>query len=280
MKKKIIVISGMSGAGKTTFSNILEDLGYRCIDQIPPVLLPSLLDLIEKDNGAQYAKVALTLPIFDLSEFFKYFDNLQLECQLFLLHADSEELLKRYKFSRRIHPLLISNKAATLSEAIELEENALREYAAIGITIDTTKLSPSLLKEQIEEHLYIDPLTKLTVTFESFGYKNGIAEDADLVFDVRLLDNPFYEPALRELCGNDAPVYDFVLNKEKTHVFLKRLLCLLDYIITNYQKSGKRHLTVALGCTGGRHRSVAIADYLYMHYAPLYKCFLRHRDLP
>lgn len=280
MKKKIIVISGMSGAGKTTFSNILEDLGYRCIDQIPPVLLPSLLDLIEKDNGAQYAKVALTLPIFDLSEFFKYFDNLQLECQLFLLHADSEELLKRYKFSRRIHPLLISNKAATLSEAIELEENALREYAAVGITIDTTKLSPSLLKEQIEEHLYIDPLTKLTVTFESFGYKNGIAEDADLVFDVRLLDNPFYEPALRELCGNDAPVYDFVLNKEKTHDFLKRLLCLLDYIITNYQKSGKRHLTVALGCTGGRHRSVAIADYLYMHYAPLYKCFLRHRDLP
>ena len=279
MNRNIIIISGLSGAGKTSVSNVLEDLGYRCIDQFPAALMPSLLELIEKDISNSYEKVAITVPIIDLDYFFKYFENLNVETKILLLDANKDVLLNRYKFTRRIHPLLVSNVAATLSEAIDIEKAALVKYYNESYVIDTTELAVNDLKNEIEKILLIDKEFGLTITFESFGFKRGIAKDADFVFDARFLENPFYYPELKNLTGNDQAVYDFVMKQESTKKYANMLKELLDYVIKTYANDGKRHLTIAVGCTGGQHRSVTLANYLYNCYKDQYRCLKRHRDI-
>ena len=279
MKRRVILISGLSGAGKTSVSNVLEDLGFRCIDQLPSFLFKDLLNFIEKDESGNYQNVAVTVSLLDLGKFLYVFENLHFDARVLLLDAESDILLNRYKFTRRIHPLLVSNKADTLEEAIAIEKEELNKYKEMYDVINTTRLGTYELKDYIEKLLKIDNVNKFTISFVSFGFKNGLPKDADLVFDVRFLDNPFYIDELKELTGNDKEVYDYVLSKAKTKEYLKILNGYLDYSFNEYVKEGKRHLTVAIGCTGGQHRSATLVNYLYDRYKVKYNCFKSHRDI-
>ena len=279
MKKKVILISGLSGAGKTSVSNILEDLGYLCIDQFPSKLIKPLLDLIENDESAKYERVGITVPLMDLEDYFDVLDNLHIDSKLILLDADQRVLLNRYKFTRRIHPLLVGNVADTLEEALGIENEVIAKYEEKFEVIDTTNLGQSELRQIVESMISAESRDKFTISFESFGFKNGIASDADLVFDVRFLDNPFYFEELKHKTGNDKEVYDFVMSKERTKEYLNYLLSYLDYSFKMYTREGKRHLTVAVGCTGGQHRSASLVNYLYDHYKEQYNCLKKHRDI-
>ena len=238
MKKKVILISGLSGAGKTSVSNILEDLGYLCIDQFPSKLIKPLLDLIENDESAKYERVGITVPLMDLEDYFDVLDNLHIDSKLILLDADQRVLLNRYKFTRRIHPLLVGNVADTLEEAIGIEKEVIAKYEEKFEVIDTTNLGQSELRQIVESMISAESRDKFTISFESFGFKNGIASDADLVFDVRFLDNPFYFEELKHKTGNDKEVYDFVMSKERTKEYLNYLLSYLDYSFKMYTREG------------------------------------------
>lgn len=279
MERKVILISGLSGAGKTSVSNVLEDLGYRCIDQLPNFLLADLLNYIEKDETGTYQNIAITISLLDLGDFLNIFENLHFDARVLLLDADKDALLNRYKFTRRIHPLLIGNIADTLEEAIDIEKEELTKYSDKYDVINTTSLGTYELKDYVERLLDVNNVSKFTISFVSFGFKNGLPKDADLVFDVRFLDNPFYVEDLRHQTGNDQDVYDYVMSKSKTREYIRILEEYLDYSFTQYIKEGKRHLTVAVGCTGGQHRSASLINYLYNRYCTIYTCFKSHRDI-
>ncbi len=278
--KKIVIISGITGAGKTTAANILEDMGYLCIDQYPVELLENLIDLIIEDTSSKYQRVALTIPITDLDKYEHLLSNSELKPVLILLDASVKTIVNRYKFTRRVHPFLVSNKADSLLEAVEIEKAIFKRFASkSSYIIDTTDLSLSAHRNELEKILGYDSSTNLAITFMSFGYKYGVPQDADIVFDVRFLDNPFYDPELKTLTGNDKPVQDFVLRSKRTEDFLKRLYDYLDFTLESYDNEEKRHLTIDIGCTGGQHRSVTIANVLYDHYKDKYTCYKRHREL-
>ena len=273
------MISGVSGAGKTTVSNFLEDKGYRCIDQYPCELLEDLLDLIENDNF-KYENVALTISLNDLDKFFTLLKSREIKSILILIDADKDTVINRYKFTRRIHPLLVLNVADTLSEAVDIEKNILNKYKKYANVIDTTGLSLKELKERINIVLEDANDNNLSLSFVSFGFKNGVPKDCDSIFDVRFLDNPFYVDNLKEKTGNDKEVRDFVLNSIVTKKYLEKIIAYCDYMFKAYDQNGeKRHLTICVGCTGGQHRSVVIANYLYEYYRKKYTCYIKHREL-
>ena len=278
--KKLVVISGVSGAGKTTVSNFLEDKGYRCIDQYPCELLEDLLDLIENDNSFRYENVALTISLNDLDKFSNLLKSREIKSILILIDADKDTVINRYKFTRRIHPLLVLNVADTLSEAVDIEKNILNKYKKYANVIDTTGLSLKELKERINIVLEDANDNNLSLSFVSFGFKNGVPKDCDSIFDVRFLDNPFYVDDLKEKTGNDKEVRDFVLNSIVTKKYLEKIIAYCDYMFKAYDQNGeKRHLTICVGCTGGQHRSVVIANYLYEYYRKKYTCYIKHREL-
>ncbi len=276
--KRLVLISGISGAGKSTASNMLEDMGFTCIDQYPAELLPDLLELIKTDGSFRYDKVALTIVISDLERFYNLLSNSEYKPDLILLDANKDIIINRYKFTRRVHPLVLSNTASTLDEAFEIEKSILKKFKKDAIVIDTTTLSTKNLKAILDKRLNFDDFENLAITFESFGFKNGVPDDADMVLDVRILDNPFYVAELKDLTGNDAPVRDFVLNSKLTKRYLKKTVDLLDLMFKSYDNEEKRHLTICVGCTGGQHRSVTIANYLYEHYKEKYLCYIAHRE--
>ena len=276
--KRLVLISGISGAGKSTASNMLEDMGFTCIDQYPAELLPDLLELIKTDESFRYDKVALTIVISDLERFYNLLSNSEYKPDLILLDANKDIIINRYKFTRRVHPLVLSNTASTLDEAFEIEKSILKKFKKDVIVIDTTTLSTKNLKAILDKRLNFDDFENLAITFESFGFKNGVPDDADMVLDVRVLDNPFYVAELKDLTGNDAPVRDFVLNSKLTKRYLKKTVDLLDLMFKSYDNEEKRHLTICVGCTGGQHRSVTIANYLYEHYKEKYLCYIAHRE--
>ena len=278
--KKLVLISGISGAGKSTTSNILEDMGYTCIDQYPPELLPDLMQLIEFNDSIRYDKVALTISISDLDRFYNLVANSDFDQRLILLDCNRDVIINRYKFTRRVHPLVISNTAATLEEAVDIENNILKKYKKKSVhIIDTTNLSVKQLKAMLDKILEYNDFNNLAITFESFGFKRGVPDDADVVFDVRMLDNPFYVPKLKELTGNDQEVQDYVLNSRLTQRYLKKVTAYLDFMFKAYDNEEKRHLTICIGCTGGQHHSVTIANYLYEYYQDRYMCYIAHREL-
>ena len=276
--KRLVLISGISGAGKSTASNMLEDMGFTCIDQYPAELLPDLLELIKTDESFRYDKVALTIVISDLERFYNLLSNSEYKPDLILLDANKDIIINRYKFTRRVHPLVLSNTASTLDEAFEIEKSILKKFKKDAIVIDTTTLSTKNLKAILDKRLNFDDFENLAITFESFGFKNGVPDDADMVLDVRVPDNPFYVAELKDLTGNDAPVRDFVLNSKLTKRYLKKTVDLLDLMFKSYDNEEKRHLTICVGCTGGQHRSVTIANYLYEHYKEKYLCYIAHRE--
>lgn len=278
--KELILISGISGAGKTTASNALEDMGYTCIDQYPVELLPDLIELIKNSDSIKYNKVALTISLSDLDNFSNLLDNSDIDVKLVLIDANKETIINRYKFTRRVHPLVLSNVASTIEEAVEIEKNIISKYKKKNARlIDTSNLTTKQHVEKLNSVLEKDTIANLAITFESFGYKNGVPDDADMVIDVRMLDNPFYVEKLKKKTGNDKEVKNYVLKSKLTQRYLKKLLPLLDFNFKEYGKEEKRHLTVCIGCTGGQHRSVTIANYLYANYKDKYMCYIRHRDI-
>ena len=278
--KTLILISGISGAGKTTASNILEDMGFTCIDQYPVELLPDLIELIKNDNSLKYDKVALTIGLTDLEKFSNLLGNTDFDAKLILLDASKDAIINRYKFSRRVHPLVISNTASTVEEAVEIEKGIISKFKKRNIhIIDTTNLNAKQHKALLDKILNYSDFNNLAITFESFGYKNGVPDDADVVLDVRMLDNPFYVEKLKHKTGNDKPVQDYVLNSKLTQRYIKKTLDYLDFMFKAYDNEEKRHLTICIGCTGGQHRSVTLANYLFDHYKDKYMCYLTHREL-
>ena len=279
--KELILISGISGAGKTLASHAFEDMGYTCIDQYPVELLPDLIELIKSSDSIKYNKVVLTISLSDLEYFSNLLDNTDLKTKLIILDASKDAIINRYKFSRRVHPLVNSNVVATIEEAIEVEKNVISKLKKKNVQIiDTSKLSDKQLKEKLIDVSEKDMFKNLAISFESFGYKNGVPDDADLLFDVRMLDNPFYVEKLRSKTGNDKEVKNYVLKSKVTQRYLKKLIPYLDFYFKTYNNEEKRHLTICIGCTGGQHRSVTIANYLYAYYKDKYMCYIVHKDIP
>ena len=275
----VLLITGMSGAGKTTAIAILEDMGYHCIDQFPVELIKNLGEIMHNTEDERYKHLALATTAIDYPKFLTYFENIDIQVRVVFLDASNEALLRRYKFTRRHHPMLLHAKANTLEEAIEVERDMFENLNMQEILkIDTTKLDQKELKTILESKLSFMDKPVFSISFVSFGYKHGIPIDADLLFDVRFLPNPYYIKELKEKTGDDQEVYEYVMQFEQTQQFLTRLSSFLDYLFEQYEAEGKTHLTVGIGCTGGQHRSVSVTNWLYEHYLKEYNCYKGHRD--
>ncbi|MCF0114277.1 MAG: RNase adapter RapZ [Erysipelotrichaceae bacterium] len=277
--KRVVLVSGMSGAGKSSVMSVLEDMGYHCIDQYPVQLLTLLLDLIESTTDPRFNFIALSTSAKDFPEYRNMLRGSEFDVRVVFLDAANDVLLRRYKSTRRTHPLLINHICNSLEDAIETEREMFVNYKdASFLTIDTSFLNNNTLKSRIETYLAINNTPSFSITFESFGYKHGVPLDADLMIDVRFLPNPYWEVELRPYNGNDECVYNYVMEKEETKEFIPVLVTFLDYAFKQYVKEGKNHLTVGIGCTGGQHRSVTITNYLFDYYSKQYHCFKEHRD--
>jgi len=280
MKRRVILLTGISGAGKTTTMGILEDMGYHCIDQFPVNLLKDLRNLIIKGTDPRFENVVISMALQDFESFHSTFRGLDIDLRVVFLEASHDELLKRYKSTRRNHPLLISNKVTTLEEALTYEAENLKRLKETSFTgIDTTFLKGTELKSRLNKMFNLGTQPTFSISFVSFGYKNGVPLDADLLFDVRFLPNPFWDETLREYSGEEKIIEDFVLGHEETQVFIKKLKSFLDYAFKEYVNEGKNHFTVGIGCTGGKHRSVVLVNEFYKIYSQKYHCFKEHRDL-
>jgi UPF0042 nucleotide-binding protein len=265
-----VVITGFSGAGKSTAMNVFEDAGYFCVDNLPPEMIRSLVELfVHKGSKVERAAVvsdvrggvyfeALRAVVDDL-------DALGLSHHVLFLEAAEQTLVTRYKETRRRHPLAPEGSIAAGVAAERALLEPLRSRA--DLVIDTTGMSAATLREKIREELLPrQAVGRLSVTFMSFGFKHGPPREEDLAFDVRFLANPHYEPELRELTGLDAPVVEYIARDGRLEQLYVRLHALLDFLLPQYVEEGKAHLVIAIGCTGGRHRSVAIAEHLAARY--------------
>ncbi len=280
MNQHIVIVTGMSGAGKSSAMNALEDLGYYCIDNFPSKLLPELEELLERESSYQY--VALSVSAIDYTQFINFFSSTRFSLQIVFLDCSDEQLLLRYRFTRRHHPMIVNGHATTLEEAIEVERdlfNNISENSDNTIHIDTTMLSNDQLAKRIRNRFKTQEKSEFTITFQSFGFKHGVPMDADIVIDVRFLPNPFYDPTLRDKTGNNPEVYNYVMEKPETQDFIVRLRNYLDFVFKSYDSQNKSHTIVAVGCTGGQHRSVSICNWLYDLYKSTYRCFKSHRDI-
>lgn len=264
-KLKLVIITGMSGAGKTVAMQCFEDMGYFCIDNMPPGLFTKFLEVV-RENGA-IKKIAMVVDLRSRS-FFKESEEMlekaqnmdSLDFSILFLDASEEELVSRYKETRRNHPLAQDGR---ILEGIQKEKEMLyrlREEAQV--VIDTSHLSARELKEKILEIYQNATDNPFHLQLMSFGFKHGIPIDADVVMDVRFLPNPYYIDNLRDKTGEDAEVYDYVMSFPETEEFYEKLKSLLDTAIPGYQEEGKKSVTIAIGCTGGHHRSVAITERL------------------
>lgn len=281
----LVIVTGMSGAGRTEAMHAFEDLGYFCIDNLPASLIPELLNTArascEKARKLAVVCDARNKAFFaDLNGELDRLAQTGVAYRVVFLDADDDKLVARYKASRRRHPLC--EEGMTIAQGIAAERAllfSLRNRA--HDVIDTSELLPMQLRAKIRDLFAgVDEREGLAVTVYSFGFKHGAALDADIVMDVRFLPNPYYDPALRPLTGLDAPVRDFVMYRDETVEFLKRWRELLDVVMPGYVKEGKQQLAIAVGCTGGQHRSVALAestgDYLKTRG---YRVSVTHRDL-
>lgn len=258
---ELVIVSGMSGAGKTVAVQSLEDLGYFCIDNMPPMLLSKFWDLV-RENG-KIKRIALVIDVRTREFFDEVLDTLYdvENTRILFLESQNNVLVSRYKETRRSHPLMKDGK--TLTEAIDEERYLLSVLKTRSQTvIDTSDISPRQLREKIIAEFNTEQKSLFTVNVVSFGFKYGLPIEADLVMDVRFLPNPHYVESLRPQTGLDEPVYDYVMAQPETEVFFQKWYDLLKHTLPGYKKEGKTHLIVAVGCTGGQHRSVALAKRL------------------
>ncbi len=282
---RFVVVTGMSGSGKSSVMKILEDDGYFCVDNLPVSLLPTFIQLTE-DSSEQIERAALGIDIRSgyrsLKEAAGVLQGLKESghtLEILFLEASTKVLVKRYKETRRMHPLA---QGGRMDRAIEDERALLAELKGqADYIIDTTTLLIRELKQEIDRIFVEDEkFCNFYLTFVSFGFKYGIPSDADLVFDVRFLPNPFYVDALKPLTGNDREVYEYVMSSEKAMEFRNKMKDMLDFLIPNYMAEGKTQLVIAIGCTGGKHRSVTLTNALYAEYENTeYGCKKEHRDI-
>ncbi|MGB9835860.1 MAG: RNase adapter RapZ [Candidatus Saccharicenans sp.] len=274
-----IIVTGLSGSGKTVVSRYLEDVGYYCVDNLPAKLIPELVSLWQR-RKAEIDKIALVVDIREpnfLKEFPAVLKRLKIKPFIVFLEASDEALVKRFSESRRPHPLALKK---SILEGVRLERKKLAKIKAMADeVIDTTDLNLSQLKEQINKKL-LKKQKQMQINVVSFGYKYGLPLDSDLVFDTRFLPNPYYIDELRELDGRSKKVRDFVLNSEMTKKFLEHLIRLIEFLIPGFIQEGKSTLTISVGCTGGKHRSVVVAEVLGRHLEEKkLKVKIIHRDV-
>ncbi|MCI8521723.1 MAG: RNase adapter RapZ [Lachnospiraceae bacterium] len=282
---RFVIVTGMSGSGKRTAMKMLEDVGFYCVDNLPVALIEKFVELIAMPNS-EVNKVALGVDVRADQSFdgvCRILEKLKENGYLFeilFLEASDAVLLKRYKETRRLHPL---SPKGRVEEGIHKERETLEEIRRkADYIIDTSKLLTRELKEEIDNiFIHNKEYNSLIVSILSFGFKNGIPADADLVFDVRFLPNPFYIDELKHKTGNDKEVQDYVMEFPEASEFLGKLVDMLDFLIPNYVKEGKHQLVVGIGCTGGKHRSVTLANELYakMKDHGTYGTKLYHRDI-
>lgn len=280
---KLVIITGMSGAGKSVAVRSFEDLGYYCVDNLPPALLPKFLELM-RDSTNNIRKVALVMDLRGREFFDSLFDALDslykenwLEEHIIFLDATDETLVSRYKETRRSHPLSVGDLPLN---GIHKERELLDKLRGRAKRIiDTTDLKPKELREKIVSLYKEEEQDIFSVNFVSFGFKYGMLMDADLVFDVRFLPNPHYVPHMQPLTGLNPEVASYVFKWKETKVFCEKITDLLDFMLPQYKKEGKSQLVVAIGCTGGQHRSVALSEYFAKKLGENYITHISHRDI-
>lgn len=281
---RVIIITGLSGSGKSTAAKALEDIGYFCVDNLPVNLLLRFLEFMN-NQGSDNTKVALVMDtrsrdfLEDYGRVFRQVEELGISLEILFLEASDDVVVNRFKTTRRVHPLVCGD---SVRDSIMMERKKFQELRhKANWVIDTSALSDHQLKElMVKRFSDLAEGARMIIEFLSFGYKYQIPPDADLVFDVRFLPNPFFVPELKSWTGLEETVASYVLGDPITSEFLQRLASLLEFLLPLYQKEGKAYLTVALGCTGGKHRSVVIVNYLQEQLGK--KGFMvrtRHRDV-
>ncbi len=283
---KLIIISGLSGSGKTVALHTLEDEDYYCVDNLPIGLLPHFIDRILSRQVQLYGNIAVGIDARsdaeDLREFNALIREIQqrdIEIEIIYMQAELETLIKRFSDTRRKHPL--TKKGLPLSEAIEIERNLLKEVAtAADLYIDTSYTNIHELRSYIKERVVKRQQANLSLLFQSFGFKNGAPADSDFVFDVRCLPNPHWEPSLRSLTGQDPEVIAFLQEQEDVQDMLEHIKNYMNFVIPKFKQQNRYYLTVSIGCTGGQHRSVFIAEALHDELREQHKhVSIRHREL-
>ena len=282
---RFVIVTGMSGAGKSTALKMLEDMGYFCVDNLPIPLLPGFVQMLQ-NTDTEMKKVALGLDVRSgqdlsgLKENLEAMDRDRIGYEILFLDANDAVLVKRYKETRRQHPLSGSGRVDT-GIAKEREKILFLKMKATYI-LDTSKMLTRELRIELEK-IFVDgqSFCNLYITVMSFGFKYGIPQDADLVFDVRFLPNPYYIDTLRAKTGNEAEVQDYVMQNDKGRIFLDKLKDMMEFLIPNYILEGKNQLVIAIGCTGGKHRSVTLANALYqlLDQEESYGVRIEHRDI-
>lgn len=285
---RFVMVTGMSGGGKSTAMRLLEDMGYYCVDNLPIQLIDKFVELLSTPN-TEITKVAIGVDVSTDQSFARVEKTLSclrqngMVFEVLFMDASDAVLVKRYKESRRMHPLC-SAENPRIEDGIEKEREILQQVKKdADYVIDTSKLLTRELKEELDR-IFVknEEYSSLMINILSFGFKHGIPADADLVFDVRFLPNPFYIDELKYLTGNDRGVQDYVMSFPEAGIFLDKLTDLLRFLIPNYIKEGKYQLVVAIGCTGGKHRSVTLANELYRklrNREAKYGVSLSHRDI-
>lgn len=281
---RFVIVTGMSGAGKTSVLKFLEDINFFCVDNLPPALLPKFAELCYEQEG-EIERVAMGIDIRGgklFNDLFEVLSSLQekgYEYEILFLDASDEVLIKRYKETRRSHPL---SRNGSIQEGIRKEREMLRDVKTKATyIIDTSQALTRQLKEQING-IFVENKKheNLVITIQSFGFKYGIPTDSDLVFDVRFLPNPFYIQELKEQTGNDEPVSSYVMQFEESQIFLQKLVDMVEFLIPLYIKEGKNNLVISIGCTGGKHRSVTLANALFAELGQeKHTLLLQHHDI-
>lgn len=276
---EVIIISGLSGSGKSIALNALEDNDFYCIDNLPVTLLSNISQHL---NHEHQDKVAISVDIRSINieklpHVIKEIESLSIKTKLIYLESSTESIVRRFGETRRRHPLV--NEKLSLSEAIEKERSMLAPLAEIGYKIDTSNMSVNSLKKALNELIQLKE-DNLALQFSSFGYKFGIPLDADFIFDVRCLPNPYYESDLKDLTGIDKPVADFFQNYKEVDKMYKDINYFVSEWLTAFKNDQRHSLHVAIGCTGGKHRSVYITNKLFTHFSnPKSQVIIRHRDI-
>ncbi|MCK9389058.1 MAG: RNase adapter RapZ [Sulfuritalea sp.] len=277
---QVVLISGLSGSGKSIALNVLEDAGYYCVDNLPAPLLSELVGHLRLE-GHRLAAVAVDMrggsSIAALPPQLRNLEAQGITLRFVFLDARNDVLIQRFSETRRRHPL--AGDDVTLDEAIAREREALEMLASLGHHIDTSNLRPNALRNYIKEFAALDERSGLTLLFESFGFKHGIPLDADLVFDVRCLPNPYYDPVLRPLTGRDAEVIGFLEAQPEVARMEADLRRFIGDWLPAYVRDNRSYLTVGIGCTGGQHRSVYFAEKLAAHFRESARVLVRHRSL-
>jgi UPF0042 nucleotide-binding protein len=282
---KLVIVSGRSGSGKSTALHVLEDAGFYCIDNLPAALLPALFEQARRSGSGTVTRMAVSIDARNMAGNLAGIGEIlralppDTVTEVIYLDADDGALIKRFSETRRRHPL--SNRETSLQEAIAAERALLAPIAALAaLTIDTTQLSLHDLRDLVAKTVVAEPGSGMLILFESFGFKRGIPIDADLVFDLRCLPNPHWQPELRELTGLDAGVVDFLEGSQEVLDMLADITAYLDKWLPRFALSNRSYITVALGCTGGQHRSVYMCERLERHFRDRFTGVqVRHREL-